>query len=130
MRHLLLLAALILAIPVATADEAGVVFIMGDERYVLAPACAQRVDHAVVENDLVHLRFDMPETPDCFGAFNGLLVSHLGGRLAVTFRGETLLEADLYTLLGPTRIALISRHPRVAVDAVRYLSGLPSPDSP
>ncbi|WP_280553713.1 hypothetical protein [Halomonas sp. 25-S5] len=130
MHHLLLLAALFLPVPMAQADEAGMVFDMGDERYVLTPACAQRVDHAVVEDDLVYLRFDMPETPDCFGAFHGLLASHLGERLAVTFRGETLLEADLHTLLGPTNIVLRSRHPRVAVHAVRYLSGAPAREAP
>lgn len=131
MHHLLLLAVLVLLpVSMATADEARVVFAMGDEEYVLTPACAQRVEHAVVGNDLVHLRFDMPETPDCYAAFHGLLSSHPGERLVVSFRSETLLEADLHTLLGPNRIVLVSRYPRVAVDAVRYLSGAPGDEAP
>ncbi|MDI5891705.1 hypothetical protein [Halomonas rhizosphaerae] len=130
MRYLLLVAALILPVSMAKADEVGMVFATGDEQYVLTPDCAERVDHVVVENDLVHLRFDMPETPACFGIFNSRLSSHLGERLVVTFRGEMLLEADLHTLLGPKRIVLVSRHPRVAVEAVRYLSGATSIEAP
>lgn len=130
MLFLLLVAALFLPVSMALADEAGVVFAMGDEQYVLTPACAERVEHAVVENDLVHLRFDMPETPDCFGAFHGLLASHLGERLVVTFRGETLLEANLHTLLGPNRIVLVSRYPRVVADASRYLGGASTGEMP
>ncbi|APE29664.1 hypothetical protein BOX17_01040 [Halomonas aestuarii] len=130
MFHLSLFAVLALAVPLVHADDEGVVFTMGAERFVLTPVCAQRVGHALAENDLMHLRFDMPETPQCFGAFQGLLSSHLGERLAVTFRGETLLEADLHTRLGPRNIVLVSRHRRIAFDAARFLGGWPRPDAP
>ncbi|MDZ7852091.1 MAG: hypothetical protein U5L98_05405 [Halomonas sp.] len=133
MHHLLLLAVLLfLPVPMAMAmaDEDGWVFVMTDGQYVLTPACVERVDHAGDENDLVHLRFDMPQTPDCFHAFNGLLASHLGERLTVTFRSKTLLEADIHTLLGPDRIVLVLRHAHVAVDAIRYLSSAPTREAP
>ncbi|MGM0982216.1 MAG: hypothetical protein ACQEXG_02135 [Pseudomonadota bacterium] len=123
MLHLPLLAVLILRVSLATADEAGVVFAIGGEQYVLTPACAQRVDYAVVEDDLVHLRFDMPKTPDCFGAFYDLLSPHLGERLAVTFRGEALLEAELHTLLDPDHIVLVSRRPEITRQAGEFLRG-------
>ncbi|MDN3519931.1 hypothetical protein [Halomonas ramblicola] len=123
------MAALSLAVPVAHADQQGVVFAMGGERFVLTPDCVQWVDHVVTENDRVHLRFDMPETPPCFGAFHGLLSTHQGERLTITFRGETLLEANQHTTLGPSHIVLESRHPRVAIDAIRYLSGLPDDEA-
>lgn len=50
--------------------------------------------------------------------------------MCFTFRGETLLEANLHTTLGPSHIVLESRHPRVAIDALRYLSGLPDDEAP
>lgn len=130
MQHLLLMAAMLLTASPAHADEPGVVFTMGAKRFVLTPACAKRVDHAIVEDEQVQLRFDMPETPRCFGAFHDLLSSHLGDRLAVTFRGEPLLEADLHTPLGPRNIVLVMRHRRLALDAARYLGGWPRPDAP
>ncbi|CAM3531146.1 hypothetical protein [Halomonas lysinitropha] len=123
MLHLPLLAVLILPVSMATADEAGVVFAIGGEQYVLTPACAQRVDYAVAEDDLVHIRFDMIDTAVCFEAFHGLLASHLGERLAVTFRGEPLLEAELRTLLGPEHIVLVSRRPEVTRQAAEFLRG-------
>ncbi|PXX98655.1 hypothetical protein [Halomonas sp. LBP4] len=130
MLYLPLVAALFLSAPTAQAEEAGVIFAMGGERFVLTPDCARWVDHVVTEDDRVHLRFDMPETPSCFGAFHGLLSTHQGERLTITFRGETLLEANLHTTLGPSHIVLESRHPRVAIDAIRYLSGLPDAEAP
>ena len=90
---------------------------------MLPPACARNVEYAIGEDGRVHLRFDMLEIPPCFGAFHDLLSSHLGDRMVVTFRGETLVAADLHTPLGPFSIVLMSKHRRVALDAVRFLGG-------
>lgn len=130
MRHLLLMAAMLLPAPSVHADKPGVIFAIGGERFVLTPACARNVRHAIDEDDRAHLRFDIPETPHCFGAFHGLVSAHLGERLAVTFRGEMLLEADLHTPLGPVGIVLLSRYPRVALEASRFLGGLPNREVP
>lgn len=126
----LLLAAMLLPFPPAHADEPGVSFALGGERFVLTPACAWNVGHAIGEDDRAHLRFDILETPQCFEAFHGLMSAHLGERLTVSFRGETLLEADLHTPLGPVGVVLVSRHPRVAIEASRFLGDLPSRDVP
>ncbi|UYG06611.1 hypothetical protein [Halomonas sp. M4R1S46] len=48
-----LFAALILSAPLAQAEQVGVVFAMGGERFVLTPACAQRVEHATGDAGLV-----------------------------------------------------------------------------
>ncbi|MDX1464668.1 MAG: hypothetical protein R3215_03095 [Halomonas sp.] len=130
MLHVSLLAVLALAGPMAHAEEEGVVFAVGAERFVLTPACVLRVEHAMDDDGLVHLRFDMPETPPCFGAFHGLLSSHLSERLAITYRGQTLVEADLHARLGPRNIVLVSRRARLAVEAGRFLGGLPNREVP
>lgn len=130
MRHpSVLIAVLFLASP-AQADEPGVSFALGGERFVLTPACARNVGYAIGEDDRARLRFDMPETPQCFEAFHGLVSAHLGERLAVSFGGETLLEADLHTPLGPVGIVLVSQHLRVALEASRFLGGLPNGEVP
>ncbi|MBB3230878.1 hypothetical protein [Halomonas stenophila] len=125
-----LFAVLILSASMAQAEEAGVDFAMGGERFVLTPACIQRVEHAAGDAGLVHLRFDMAETPGCFGAFRRLLSTHQGERLTVTFRGERLLEAVLHIPLEPENNVLVSRHPGAAVAAAEFLRGVPHAEAP
>ncbi|MDN3556512.1 hypothetical protein [Halomonas maura] len=130
MPYLPLFAVLILSAPMAQAEESGVAFTVGGERFVLTPACVQRVAHATGDAGLVHLRFDMAETPGCFGAFRRLLSTHQGERPSVTFRGERLLEAVLHIPLGPENIVLVAQHPGAAVAAAEFLRGVPHTEAP